>query len=502
MRTIRRCTKKLNVGKQGHLHKLAKAFAKEKQHWLLVFQQTEHLSLIQDARKERDKAVKQKYTSRYGLQARMWKLALQEAADTMHKYWQSLLEQVKRNIFRNTALSGDEKHYAYWLLCQYARCQAVLEFRYLEFKDLSIQSRKKVVKYLNRQIRKYKKSVPKVKIARSFNLDENCYEVFSHHGQQYIKIMSLIPRKRICLPLLGNTPIRGNIRIVLNNSQAEVHYTANIKATQRLNQNVMALDFGYTEAFTDSEGNQYGQSLGGILTQQSDDLKDKMQMRHKLHALQKQYQQSPDPQKQAKANNIASNNLGRFKLNRQQAKTRASIDKEINTACNQVFKKPFGILVSEDLSHSFRYSKGKKWNRRFSAWVRGRLQERVAFKALVKGFDHKQVNPAYCSQTCLDCDFVGPQNRKGDRFLCQFCGYENHADVVAAINLENRYFDQEITRYTPYREVKKILLERFHRRLETLSRGTVSGRILDTTYNEPTVGGQSESEYEKRVVYV
>src|SRR5207244_372042 len=98
-------------------------------------------------------------------------------------------------------------------------------------------------------------------------------------------------------------------------------------------------------------------------------------------------QQSPDPQKQAKAKQIAANNLGRIKLERQQAKTKASIDKEINTACNQALEKTFGILVSEDLSHTFKYTKGKTWNRRLSAWVRGRIQERIAFKALVKGFD-------------------------------------------------------------------------------------------------------------------
>ena len=56
-----------------------------------------------------------------------------------------------------------------------------------------------------------------------------------------------------------------------------------------------------------------------------------------------------------------------------------------------------------------------------------------------------------------------------------------------------------------YREVKSILLERFHRRLESSKGGTVPGRTLDTanlaasTVNRekifsPTPGGQSKSE--------
>jgi hypothetical protein len=50
---------------------------------------------------------------------------------------------------------------------------------------------------------------------------------------------------------------------------------------------------------------------------------------------------------------------------------------------------------------------------------------------------------------------------------------------MAAMNLKSRYYDKDITRFTPYREVKRILLKRFHRRLETDLSGTVSGRIPD-----------------------
>ena len=40
-------------------------------------------------------------------------------------------------------------------------------------------------------------------------------------------------------------------------------------------------------------------------------------------------------------------------------------------------------------------------------------------------------------------------------------------DHVAAMNLLNRIEDREINRFTPYGEVKKILEERFLRRLES-----------------------------------
>ena len=99
--------------------------------------------------------------------------------------------------------------------------------------------------------------------------------------------------------------------------------------------------------------------------------------------------------------------------------------------------------------------------------MRGKLEERVAFKALAEGFRHEQVNPAYGSQTCVCCGFVDCKNRSGDKFKCLSCGHEDEADRVAAMNYARRFGDQEIGLYMPYSQVKTILLDRFHRRLET-----------------------------------
>jgi putative transposase len=145
-----------------------------------------------------------------------------------------------------------------------------------------------------------------------------------------------------------------------------------------------------------------------------------------------------------------------------------------------MIEKNHTIVVSESLSNSFDYKRGRTWNRRLSSWVKGEMKERLEFKALAKGFSHYQVNPAYTSQTCPPCDYVDARNRKGDKFQCLNCRYVNHADWVAAMNLKRRYDDPEITRYTPYREVKAILQLRFHRRLEMGLPSTVDGRIPDT----------------------
>ena len=495
MRAIKRYSITINFGKNTCIESLAKAYAKEKNNWLLQFQKQIHIPFIKNSRQLRDRVIKEKYTSPHGLQARMWKLALQDAADMMDRFWRSIFDKIKRDIYRSK-LDAEQRHYAFWLLKDYARFSEMLALNSLNFKDLNLSSRKKVITFLQKKIKKYRKNYPKIKKARSILLDEDCYSIFTHEDRQYIKIMTTTPRKRIAIPLSGHTPIKGNIRLIVKNQMIEVHYTADLKAIKKLsNQSVLGIDLGYSEIMTDSDGKPYETDFGNTLTTASDALKIKMQRRHQLHGLQKKYSASPIIEKRKKSKNILKNNLGQIKLKEKQRKLKATLDRKINTAFNQLSEKNPDVVISEDLTHQFSYHRGRTWNRRLSSWTRGVLQERLVFKALTKGFSHQVVNPAYSSQECIPCGYVDHRNRQGDKFKCLHCGYVNHADWVAALNLKSRYFDREITRYTPYREVKRILLERFHRRLETNRSGTVNGRIPDTALHVSTMRGQSESEW-------
>lgn len=113
-------------------------------------------------------------------------------------------------------------------------------------------------------------------MARSFVLDDNCYDLFEHEGRQYINIMTNVPRERLAIPLLGKTPIKGNIRLVSKGQLIQIHYTATVKSSKKSkNDHIMAIDFGYSEVMTDSEGEQYGADFGTSLTTISDELKIK-----------------------------------------------------------------------------------------------------------------------------------------------------------------------------------------------------------------------------------
>ncbi|MEX6429539.1 zinc ribbon domain-containing protein, partial [Ferrimicrobium acidiphilum] len=110
----------------------------------------------------------------------------------------------------------------------------------------------------------------------------------------------------------------------------------------------------------------------------------------------------------------------------------------------------------------------------------------------VGGSGIQTVNAAYTSQTCPDptCGYVHRDNRHGDVFHCRNpyweCNWQGDVDHVAAMNIKSRIKDREISRFTPYTEVKKILDERFLRRKESrvgariVPLGTTGNGVRDT----------------------
>ena len=69
------------------------------------------------------------------------------------------------------------------------------------------------------------------------------------------------------------------------------------------------------------------------------------------------------------------------------------------------------------------------------------------------------------------CGYVHSDNRHGDVFHCcnpyWDCNWQGDVDYVAAMNIKSRIKDRQINRFTPYTEVKKILDERFLRRMQS-----------------------------------
>src|SRR5580698_1520313 len=120
MRTIKRTVRQLNSNKKTVLDRLCNAYAKEKQYWIDVLRAKKYQALLGSHREIRNEFVKKGYKSPKGLQARHWKLTLQDAAETWDKYWQALFVQLRQRIGKQYTVEN-ERHYAYWLLKGYGQ---------------------------------------------------------------------------------------------------------------------------------------------------------------------------------------------------------------------------------------------------------------------------------------------------------------------------------------------------------------------------------------------
>ena len=468
MRTIRRVSVRLNRTKWQTLCDLVRRYRAEKQQHLPHYHVDAHFAADDSERPYRDRLIREGYVNTHGLQARMWKLAQKDAYETVDKQWAALAEELKPLIARHKTWSDTAKHYAFWLIYMPQRLATLVSANApvpTSF-EVSKADQRMVRNYLRRVIRRKRGRRPVARIARSIALDPGMYTVFDdEQGHQFIKLMSQTPRVRIVVPLTGNTPITGNVRVVLDfeRQRIEVHYTAAVRVRAPLIGEPIGLDAGVSEVFTDDRGHHYGEHFGKVIAEASDRVCDKERKRAKLHHIADQAAAKDD---HAKAQRLRRFNLGYQKMDRARRHTQTEMARQVSGATRQALRhrKP-SIMAMEDLDIRGK-APSKRLSRRVSQWARHTLKERTKFLASAGCSCRKQVHPAYSSQTCPRCGFVHQGNRRGDQFQCLFCGHIDDADRVAAINLKARLFDSEIRLWTPKARVKEILLARFNARLE------------------------------------
>ena len=108
--------------------------------------------------------------------------------------------------------------------------------------------------------------------------------------------------------------------------------------------------------------------------------------------------------------------------------------------------------------------KSRLMNRRLRASQLGYLQDKLRFKLDERGLRYRSVQPAYTSQQCSRCGFVSKLNRKSQaEFVCQHCSFACHADVNAALNIAERFSDDELNALS-FRDVEVLLATRFAKR--------------------------------------
>jgi putative transposase len=187
----------------------------------------------------------------------------------------------------------------------------------------------------------------------------------------------------------------------------------------------IGVDFGVVNLAVDSDGEthqgdevertrkHYGKvkrSLQRKATRQKRDGKRPLNVRRKLKAL--------------------SGRERRFKAN-----TNHTIAKKIVAKATDTGR---GVAI-EDLEGIRNRTRFRKKQRdRISKWAFAELREYMEYKAALSGVKVQPVDPRNTSKRCPECNHVSGKNRiRRDVFLCDECGYFDHADVVGAKNIRS-----------------------------------------------------------------
>jgi len=468
--TVRQKSLPLNARKWTELVQTAAAYARQKDAFLVKYEHVKYLHYLGNKRSLRNELVSTGFTSPFGLQARQWKLALEDALFTVERQWEAAVVNVKERLRRHEGLTDEEKHYANWLLYKndkygrdWQRIRAIFTGKNLVNEEIRLDAKgcAKVRNYLKRTFRRILGRKPRVRKARSFAVDNEMYRVFADGNRQCIAVATLTPGERVTIPLAGMHAMEGNLRVVLIPEErcVEIHLTKDPQ-TYPPGEDEAGIDLGVTEVFTDDMGNKYRPEYGKALQEMSDHIMDKSQKRQKLWALRR-YFLDRDPHK---ARRILTHNLALKKQTKRNKRYRIRCENEINRAFNEFYRKRRPKTVAyEDLAHLRGKTMSNGFSRKVSNWQRSIIKERLEYKSHVYSVsDPGPQNAAYSSQRCPRCGWVDAKNRHGDEFKCRKCGFISDADQVAAINLKERLYDEEITRYTAHKKVKDILLQRYY----------------------------------------
>ena len=396
----------------------------------------------------------------FKLPARYWKMVLSEVIGSLKSKWANICNDIKFAVRNNDNLTEDEKFY----LCYV--CSAPSLFGELivrkpikrpeKIENLVVRE-KYVHNLLLRYVRRYKKRIPYAK-SKTFQIDADMYEYeCDEEGKVFLNISTHVKHKRIRLACVGNRVYSKNIRLSLENGRFTLSHTGKSKAKHNPSpkKNVIGLDKGYKDMLVSSSGQVYGANLNTYLSEETERLNEVNKKRNPYYAVMRDEKTSIE-----KAERIYLNNTGKVKYNRLKQKHDARVKSYINAEINRLLREELPhTLVVENLNFvSWDEKMGKNVRRKLSRWIKGYIDERLAFKCSLNNIKYEYVNPAYTSQECHECGCLGTRPTQ-TKFICSNCG-EKNADENASKVIKKRLKDKEIGLYTPYKQVKNILEER------------------------------------------
>ena len=123
---------------------------------------------------------------------------------------------------------------------------------------------------------------------------------------------------------------------------------------------------------------------------------------------------------------------------------RSGREKRFSLNINHVISKwlsnlSYDIFVLEDLTGIGKKNKGRKMNGWLSNWTFYQLEQFLTYKAASLGKQVVFVDARYTSQKCSNCGETHKDSRNKSQYHCVSCGYFDHADHNAALNIRSNY---------------------------------------------------------------
>ncbi len=208
---------------------------------------------------------------------------------------------------------------------------------------------------------------------------------------------------------------------------------------------VVGIDVGIANFVTTSNGKHYGTFHGKLRERQKRDRERRRRKAKLRKCLEK---------KGAKSLPSTSSKSGQRLIRH--------VRQEINRAVNQCFAEhPAAQFAYEQLSVATMKHKARAMNAYMRASNLAHIPQQIAWNAAKRGVQATRVKSAYSSQECQRCHYPDQANRPDQQtFWCVVCGFQSHADLNAAVNIERRAGDIALQRCKDRKAVKSLLMQR------------------------------------------
>lgn len=125
-----------------------------------------------------------------------------------------------------------------------------------------------------------------------------------------------------------------------------------------------------------------------------------------------------------------------------------AIHKQSRLFLDFCIKNNIHIIYYGNLDSTTRNTKNKNSNfinHKLNMWCFGKLVQQLENKLSRYGIRKEIIDEAYTSKTCPACGYRNKPKKR--RYHCDYCGYDQHRDIVGAMNILNFNTGTSINRY-------------------------------------------------------